>query len=104
MLETGEFFNFLNSPIFMGKIKKNTCQKEKQENWECVNIHNNVANMHYIQDLKNRNCFLLKKFFINIQTYVRNTRTFQRGYREERGVETGRYFICNSVDSLKKVL
>lgn len=29
MLGTGEFFNFLNSPIFMGKIKKKYMSERK---------------------------------------------------------------------------
>lgn len=53
---------------------------------------------------KNIKSNLLKNIFINIQTYVRDMRTFHIKQQERESAETGRYYICNSVDSLTKVL
>lgn len=55
-------------------------------------------------DIKNYVLFLLKNFFINIQTNVRSTRTHRLSDRREERAKNGRYFISNAVDSLKKVL
>lgn len=54
--------------------------------------------------IEKQRLFLMKNFFINIQTNVRATRTAEGDSKRGRVTETGRCFICNSVDSLEKVL
>ena len=43
---------------------------------------------------------MLKKILINMQTYVRDTRTSKGTKRKRKSMGSDRYFMCISVDSL----
>lgn len=69
----------------------------------CKYTQNNRKYALYAED-KNYRLFILKKILINMQTYVRDARTSKKPSRRRENTGSGRYFMCISVDSLKKVL